>query len=273
MKITAILTCFNRKEKTLDCVNRLIEGNKNIEFSFIVVDDGSTDGTEKALKESLYSNLVEIINTAGNCYYSGGMRLGMQYALQSGRKADYLLMVNDDVHFFDAAIENLVKQSQQKMDEVIVGVTCDEKRQQTYGAVKYLGGFSVRYRTVKLGETIECDTFNANCVLIPYKYFEKTGAMDEHYIHSLGDFDYGLSLKENGAKIYSSDHYVGICNRNSIKGTWLDKSLPLKKRIALKETIKGAPAKQWFYFLKKNFGIGKAMVFTVTPYINLILGR
>ena len=97
--------------------------------------------------------------------------------------------------------------------------------------------------------------------------------MDEHYIHSLGDFDYGLSLKENGAKIYSSDHYVGTCNRNSIKGTWLDKSLPLKKRIALKETIKGAPAKQWFYFLKKNFGIGKAMVFTVTPYINLILGR
>lgn len=273
MKITVILTCFNRKDKTMDCVKRLIEGNNKIDFDFVVVDDGSTDGTEKALTESAYANSVKIIKTAGNCYYSGGMHLGMQYVLQSGRKADYLLMVNDDVLFYNEAIEKLIKQSQQKNDSVVVGVTCDEQGTQTYGAVKYLGGFSVRYRAVKLGEVIECDTFNANCVLIPYNYFEKTGAMDDHYIHSLGDFDYGLSLKRNGAQLYSSEHYVGICKRNSTKGTWLDKSLPLKKRMELKETVKGAPAKQWFYFLKKNFGMGKALVFTVTPYINLILGR
>ena len=105
------------------------------------------------------------------------------------------------------------------------------------------------------------------------KLFEKTGTMDNNYIHSLGDFDYGLSLKKNGAKLYSSDVCVGVCKRNSTKGTWLDKTLSLKKRILLKETVKGAPAKQWFYFLKKNFGMTKALVFTVTPYINLILGR
>jgi GT2 family glycosyltransferase len=182
-------------------------------------------------------------------------------------------MVNDDVSFYDDAITNLVKQSQKKANNVVVGVTCDEEQKQTYGAVKYNGGFSVRYRAVALGEAIACDTFNANCVLIPYQLFEKTGAMDEHYIHSLGDFDYGLSLKRSGAEIYSSEHFVGVCNRNSIKGTWLDKSLSLKQRIHLKETIKGAPAKQWFYFLKKNFGLTKALVFTVTPYINLVLGR
>ena len=66
---------------------------------------------------------------------------------------------------------------------------------------------------------------------------------------------------------------MGICNRNSIKNTWLDKTLPFKKRIELKEKIKGAPTKQWFYFLKKNFGMAKAVVFTITPYINLVLGR
>ena len=273
MKITVVLTCFNRKNKTLDCVKRLIEGNKNIQFDFVVVDDGSIDGTAEELKKSVYKDFIEVIETKGNCYYSGGMHLGMEFLLKREEHADFILMVNDDVTFFEDTIQELVEQSKQNDNSVIVGVTCNQQEQQTYGAVKYLGGFSVRYRAVKAGEDIECDTFNANCVLIPYDYFLKTGAMDSNYIHSLGDFDYGLALKRAGAKIYSSKCYVGICERNSIKGTWLDKTLPLKKRIVLKETVKGAPAKQWFYFLKKNFGIGKAIVFTVTPYINLILGR
>lgn len=273
MNIIVVFTCFNRKEKTLRCVERLIEGNENITFRFIIVDDGSTDGTEEALKNCKYASSLKILKTEGNFYYSRGMSYGMEYILDKEEKADYLLMVNDDVEFFSNSIEQLTVQSQKRNSAVIVGVTCDIQEQQTYGAVRYQGGFSVKYSSVLCGEEKECDTFNANCVLIPYDLFEKTGAMDKYYIHTLGDFDYGLSLKRNGAKIYSSDRYVGICNRNSIKNTWLDKALPLKKRIELKENVKGAPAKQWFYFLKKNFGTAKAVVFTITPYINLVLGR
>ena len=273
MKITVIFTCFNRKEKTLECVERLIEGNKKIEFQFVIVDDGSTDGTKDALRECVYASKLSVLETEGNCYYSGGMHQGMQYIFNAGIKSEYLLMVNDDVKFFDNSIEKLVELSRQKEKAVIVGVTCDEYGKQTYGAIRYDGGFSVRYQTVPLAEKEECDTFNANCVLIPYELFEKTGAMDSMYIHSLGDFDYGLSLKKKGGKIYSSDEFVGVCNRNSIQGTWLDKNLSLKKRLKLKESPKGAPAKQWFYFLNKNFGVMKAMVFTVTPYVNLFLGR
>lgn len=273
MKITVLFTCFNRKEKTLKCIERLIEGNKNIEFKFVIVDDGSVDGTREALKNHKHFSMLKVLKTEGNCYYSGGMHRGMQYILNNEEKADYLLMVNDDVEFYDNSIEYLVQQSIKKNAAVIVGVTCDELRQQTYGAIRYRGGFSVRYDSVPLGDPAECDTFNANCVLIPYELFEKTGVMDRYYVHSLGDFDYGLSLKSNGARIYSSKDFVGVCRRNSNKGTWLDKSLSLKKRLKLKESVKGAPAKQWFYFLKKNFGIVKALVFTITPYINMILGH
>lgn len=273
MKITVVFTCFNRKSKTLECVKRLSEGNQNIDFEFVIVDDGSTDGTGAALRELDAAEKLQIINSGGNCFYSGGMHLGMVYILNRNEKSDYLLMVNDDVSFFDHSIEKLTEQSQKKGNAVIVGATCNDSKEQTYGAVVYTGRYSVKYRAVKAGEKIPCDTFNANCVLIPYAAFEKAGAMDEHYVHSLGDFDYGLSLKNSGAKILSSEDFVGICHRNSVKGTWLDTSLPLKKRLQLKETPKGAPAKQWFYFLKKNFGIGKAIVFTITPYINLLLKR
>ena len=50
-KVLGIFTCFNRKEKTEKCLKSLIDGNKNIEFTFLAVDDGSTDGTGKVLQE------------------------------------------------------------------------------------------------------------------------------------------------------------------------------------------------------------------------------
>ena len=48
MKFCVLLTCFNRKEKTINCIKSLSQGNKS-QIDFIVVDDGSTDGTADAL--------------------------------------------------------------------------------------------------------------------------------------------------------------------------------------------------------------------------------
>ena len=92
-------------------------------------------------------------------------------------------------------------------------------------------------------------------------------------MHSLGDFDYGLSLKKAGYEIYQSNSFVGTCNNNSNKGTWTDTTLNRTERIKRKESIKGAPTKQWFYFLKKNFGFFSAIKGTVTPYMRIIVKR
>ena len=40
-----------------------------------------------------------------------------------------------------------------------------------------------------------------------------------------------------------------------------------------KENIKGAPTKQWFYFLKKNFGYMAAVKGTLSPYIRILFGK
>ena len=97
--------------------------------------------------------------------------------------------------------------------------------------------------------------------------------MDSHYIHSLGDFDYGLELKNNGYSIFSTDEYVGLCNNNSIRNTWNDIDLPIKDRIRLKEDPKGAPIKPWFYYLNKNFNIITAIIGSITPYVRILLKK
>lgn len=273
MNVLVIMTCFNRIEKTEMCIKTLSQGNSTIIFTFIVVDDNSTDGTVNMLKELQKDYKIHIVNGKGNLFYSGGMRMGMDYALNLFEGSyDYILMVNDDVSFYDGAIEMLAQQSKEQDEAVIVGAMCDGKGQLSYGTVKYTKG--IKYRKMCLDEwNVQADTFNANCVLIPYDAFIKTGAMDSHYVHSLGDFDYGLELKRNGFRIYVSKEFAGICNNNPSNNTWTDRSLSRTERVRKKENVKGAPTKQWFYFLNKNFGIITAIKAICTPYLRILLGK
>ena len=87
MKICVMLTCFNRKDKTINCIKSLISGNKS-RIDFIIVDDGSSDGTGDALEamaKELYEKdsehaSIEVIRAGGGLYYSGGMRKAMEAA-------------------------------------------------------------------------------------------------------------------------------------------------------------------------------------------------
>lgn len=273
MKIVAIFTCFNRKSKTENCIRTLAYANPDCEFTFVVVDDNSSDGTREILKNMENDYDIHLLSGNGSLFYSGGMRLGMDYTIKNlNENYNYILMMNDDVSFYNGCIERMIVQSREQSNAVIVGATCNDKGCMSYSAVKYTNG--IKYRKLEITEwKVPADTFNANCVLIPYEAFKKVGVMDSNYVHSLGDFDYGLSLKRAGYSIFVSKEYVGLCEDNSGAGGWGDTSLSRIERIRKKESIKGAPTKQWFYFLKKNFGLVSAFKGCVTPYMRILLGK
>ena len=270
--VTVILTCFNRKDKTVKCLESLSNNNPRLDLGFIVVDDHSMDGTVQALldlKKTGNNIEISIIQGDGNLYWAGGMRKGM-LAAKSREKSDYYLLVNDDVLFYDFCIEKMIDHCAGK---VLVGPTCDQKGNLTYSGIRYTGK-GISYEKVTMEDTNRsCDTFNANCVLIPGDIFMNNPIIDEHYIHSLGDFDYGLTLKKEGILLQVHDEYVGICESNSSAGTWEDSSLSRMERIRKKEQVKGAPGKQWYYFLKKNFGFYYAWKYSITPYLRILLGK
>ena len=51
IKVAVILTCHNRKEKTINCIRKLIGGNQNLIFHYLIVDDGRTDRTVQELEK------------------------------------------------------------------------------------------------------------------------------------------------------------------------------------------------------------------------------
>lgn len=270
MKVLVLFTCHNRKEKTIKCIESLIAGNSE-KLHFIIVDDNSSDGTFEALES--YEN-VTLIEGDGSSFYSGGMRIAISVAKKNKLySSDYVMLINDDVIFFENIISKLIKLEEENKG-VIVGATCDYTGKITYGGVIKTSRFKPSFKSVISNEKlIECDTFCANCVLIPKNIFIKTKNIDTMYRHAMGDFDYGFSMARNGVKIYASNFFVGICEDNPSNGTWLDASLSRRERLRKKETIKGLPYKQYFYYLRKNHGLTVAIVYSLIPYIKILLKK
>lgn len=270
-KIVIILTCFNRREKTTGCIRSIVNSNHEVKIEIVLVDDRSTDKTAEAVREIAPD--AHVVEGTGGLYWNGGMHMGMEYAMENIPDADYYVLVNDDVEFYPGVLDAMVKELEGKT-EVLVGATHADDGSLSYGGIVYDGRKSLKLHTVGPDRPeICCDTFNANCVVLPAEIFKKAGATDPHYSHSMGDFDYGFTIKRFGYPIHVFHEFAGKCNDNPTAGTWQDKSLPVGKRLKLKEGTKGLPFRDWFRFLRKNFGLDVAIVRSVTPYIKILLRR
>ena len=107
-EVAVLLTCYNRKEKTLACLHSFVEARKpdGYIFDIYLVDDGSTDGTSDFVMDIFPD--VNIIKGAGNLFWAGGMRLAWKTALKR-KEYDAFLLLNDDVVLFNDFLHNLIE--------------------------------------------------------------------------------------------------------------------------------------------------------------------
>lgn len=271
-KIAVLLTTYNRSAYTVKCIESLSLANSNLDFRFVVTDDNSSDDTVERLKE--LPAKIKILKGNGNLFWNGGMRKSINYAIRSCDKFDYCLLINDDVVFYKDAISKMVKRLDESGADVIVGATKDDNGRMSYGAVIKTSNLFAKFTHLEpTNEYEQCDTFNCNCVLLKSSAFKNAGNLDPNYTHSMGDYDYGMHIRNLGMTIIGSDEYVGHCNDNDDNGTWHDTTLSRKKRIELKEGPKGLPYKDWFHFVKKNYGFLPAVYHSITPYGRILLKK
>lgn len=269
MKILAIFTCFNRKNLTERSM-RLLAENKDVTFDYVILDDNSSDGTPEMLRKLAEENIgtLDLLEGDGNNFWNGGMYKAIEHTKKTYPGYEYYMLMNDDTKFVPGIFDEMLPAL--KKDTVMIGAICNEDGSLSYGGIKYVKG--IKYK--KYGpeaQDISFDTFNANCVIIPHDIFMQVG-IDPFYQHSIGDFDYGLQISKKGYDIRIYPKYVGECNDTNLAKTWQDETLPKMERIRLKESRKGLPFWDWFHFLRKNFGLGTAIVRSITPYIRILLG-
>ena len=209
-RIAVLLTCFNRKEKTLACLRALYSCilQKDYELNVFLVDDCSTDGTANAVLQD-YSK-VNIIKGTGSLYWNRGMYLAWTTAISKG-DYDFYLWLNDDTLLYENAIEELLMCNCHYGDDAIVcGAICSEiSGRFTYGGRKMNGEEIIPNNFIQT-----CQFINGNCVLINKQACSTVGLLDPIYPHSIGDYEYGLRAIKKGIPIITTRSYVGECERN-----------------------------------------------------------
>jgi GT2 family glycosyltransferase len=266
MKIIALMTCHNRRDKTLDCL-RLLAAQKpcGAELEVIVVDDGSTDGTATAIATEFPD--VRILEGNGSLYWCGGMRMAWRAAAEED--PDFYLLLNDDTHLYPDALQTISAVSHDHDDKaIVVGAICDpDTGEVTYGGLRSPHGLIPAN-----GPTEPCHTFNANCVLIPRSVYHILGPLHERYTHGMGDYDYGWQATRRGIKLVQTGKYIGTCMLNSTGETWRDRTLPRRKRLQLLESPKGFPFRERVCFNFRNSG-WKWPLYVLSPLIRIVFGR
>ena len=208
-----------------------------------------------------------LLHGTGSLYWCGGMRLA--WGAAALRDPDYYLAANDDTLLDPTAITDLLSVANScEASSIVVGAIRDPAT----GKPTY-GGWRNKHGVVSpTGRPEFCDTFNANCVLIPRSVYLDMGVFHSAFQHAMGDFDYGFQAARRGIAIIQTPNFVGTCPHNSTSGTWRDKSLPRLMRLRLLQSPKGLPWRQWLDYNRRNTGwIWPYRC--ISPFLRILLGH
>lgn len=115
-RVFIIVLNWNGRDDTLECL-RSLQKLDYPDFEAVVVDNGSTDGSEDAIRSSFPS--VRFIQTGNNLGYAGGNNVGIRFALSQG--AEYVWLLNNDTTVDPKALTALVEISKSDPRIAFVG--------------------------------------------------------------------------------------------------------------------------------------------------------
>ena len=127
MKVLAIFTCYNRRELTRQSME-LLGQNKNVTFDYVIVNDGSTDGTDEMLAAMPYE--IDLINGDGGLFWNRGMYEAIEHAKKAHPDYEYYMLMNDDTKFVPGIFDEMLPLF--APDKVMVGAMCGDDGRVSY---------------------------------------------------------------------------------------------------------------------------------------------
>ncbi|WP_347988186.1 glycosyltransferase family 2 protein [Methylomonas sp. AM2-LC] len=210
MKIWICIPVFNRSAFTLKCLTSLSTQTFQ-QFTIVVCDHGSTDGTSDAIRQQFPE--VVVINANNSLWWTGAINRSIAYALEHANNDDLLLTMNNDNEVPSDYLQNLLNNYHQHPNAIITSVIHDIKtgelvswgyRQNWLYATAYPVNFAKEHipDDTTLAEVTHA---SGRGTLFPISVFREIGLYDEQHLpHYLADYDLTFKAARAGYRIYSS---------------------------------------------------------------------
>lgn len=203
--IAIVIPVHNRIKFTLACLNSLKKQTIK-EYTVILVNDGSTDGTaERVAKE--YPE-VKILQGDGSLFWTASINMGIAYALQRGAK--YVLSLNNDTVATPDFLERMQEWADRKPEALMGALALDaETGKPVYGgAILDWRKNTTRYLLDEIPSgpykgLHRVNHFPGRGLWIPAAVFDKIGMFAEKvFPHYFADYDFTCRASQKGFPVY-----------------------------------------------------------------------
>lgn len=202
-RVGIVIVNYNGEKYQNDCIESLYDMTFQ-DFEIIIVDSGSKDNSISMVREKFPK--VHILEQNENVGVAVGNNIGIKYSLSLNTA--YTLLLNNDIVVDKHLLEELVKKSDGKRVVVPKIYYYEPKNMLWYagGDILYNRGIAV-HTGIKQEDVGQHDTERyveyapTCCMLIPNKFFNKVGFIDEKMFMYFDDTDLCMRFIENGIEL------------------------------------------------------------------------
>lgn len=203
--VAIIIVNWNSFDVTAQCLESLRTVTYN-NFTTVVVDNGSNDGSGKRLKSD-YPEIV-LLENEKNLGFTGGNNAGIQYALDN--EYDYLMMLNNDAIATPDFLSVLMDRAQESgLKAIQPKIMYDYDRSVIWNASGKFNNFLSIPKTLGEGQKDNgqfdhlkfTDWITGCCFLVETELVKRFGLLDQRFFIYYEDTDWSLKIRDQGEKM------------------------------------------------------------------------
>lgn len=234
LDLSVIILSWNTCQLLEKCLTALVEFGREINFETIVIDNGSTDGSQQMVRSKFPD--ARLIENEENLGFAGGNNQGIRFS-----KSPFILLLNSDAFVTQGALEKLLGVMIEHPKAGIVGaqlINPDGSFQashtpfpglwQEFLILSGLGRMFMGKFYPSRGPEIErcariVDYVEGACLLVRRDAVDQAGMLSEDYFMYAEEMDWCFTMKKAGWEVWYQPeariiHYGGASSKNRPTG-------------------------------------------------------
>lgn len=242
-KVSIIIPVFNKIKLTKTCIESVIKNTKKENYEIIVINNGSTDETEKELESFIKkTTCLQIIKNKENTGFARACNQGVRIS-----KGKYIVFLNNDVEAKKGWLQPLLETAENDKKVAAVG----SKLLFPDGKIQHAGLIFLEDK--RLNDKLLClhlyykkpsgfkqanqqkvyHALTAACLLVKKDVFKKLGGFNEKYWNGMEDIDFCVKLRKKGYRAVYQPKSV-LTHHESQSGIERFKRLDENRKVFLK---------------------------------------